>query len=83
MQLFTNRYTIFNICKINVLHHIRVKSKFPPYLKDQNGLIISFIYTIAITNKICNYKQVLLDLKIDDLNLLTIFKAKWVVIDFL
>ena len=29
------------------------------------------------------HKQVLLDLKIDDLNLLTIFKVKWVVNDFL
>ena len=54
----------------NILHHKSVKSKIPPYFKDQSLPIISYVYTIPIVSKIVNYKHVLHDLNIDD------FKSK-------
>ena len=35
----------------NILHHKSVKSKIPPYFKDQSGPIISYAYTIPIASK--------------------------------
>jgi hypothetical protein len=54
----------------NILHHKSVKSKIPPYFKDQSVPIIVYAYTIPIATKIFNYKHVLHDLNIDD------FKSK-------
>ena len=54
----------------NILHHKSVKSKIPPYLKDQSMPIISYVYTRPIASKKYNYKHVLRDLNIDD------FKSK-------
>ena len=54
----------------NILHHKSVKSKVPPYFKDQSVPIISYTYTSPIAPKIFNHKRVLQDLNIDD------FKAK-------
>jgi len=54
----------------NILHHKSVKSKIPPYFKDQFVPIISYAYTIPIATKIFNYKHVLHDLNTDD------FKSK-------
>ena len=50
----------------NILHHKSVKSKIPPYFKDQSVPIISYAYTIPIATKIFNCKHVLHDLNIDD-----------------
>ena len=54
----------------NILHRKSVKSKIPPYLKDQSMPIISYVYTRPIASKKYNYKHVLRDLNIDD------FKSK-------
>ena len=54
----------------NILHHKSVKSKIPPYYKDQSVPIISYVYTKPIASKKINYKHVLRDLNIDD------FKSK-------
>jgi len=54
----------------NILHHKSVKSKIPPYFKDQSVSMISYAYTIPIASKTFNYKRVLHDLIIDD------FKSK-------
>ena len=54
----------------NILHQKSVKSKIPPYFKDQSVPIISYTYTTPIATKIFNYKQVLQDLNIND------FKSK-------
>jgi hypothetical protein len=35
----------------NILHHKSVKSKIPPYLKDQSMPIISYVYTRPIASK--------------------------------
>ena len=51
----------------NIIHHKSVKSKIPPYSKDQSVPIISHAYTMPIATNICNYKHVL---HIDD------FKSK-------
>ena len=51
----------------NILHHKSVKSKIPPYFKDQSVPIISYTYTTPIASKVFNYKQVLHGLNIDDL----------------
>ena len=53
----------------NILHHKLVKCKIPPYFKDQSIPIISYAYTIPVTTKICNYKQVLYDLNMTISNL--------------
>jgi hypothetical protein len=50
----------------NILHHKSVKSKIPPYFKDQSVPIISYAYTTHIATKIFNYMKVLHDLNIDD-----------------
>jgi hypothetical protein len=50
----------------NILHHKSIKSKIPPYFKDQSLPIISYVYTIPIASKFVNYKHVLHDLNIDD-----------------
>jgi hypothetical protein len=52
---------------------------FLPILKIRMFLLFPLYIIIYYSY----HKQVLLDLKIDDLNLLTIFKVKWVVNDFL
>ena len=44
----------------NILHHKLVKSKIPPYFKDQS---------IPIATKICNYKHLLYDLNMTISNL--------------
>ena len=49
----------------NILHHKSVKSKIPPYLKDQSVPIVSYVYTRPIASKKFNYKDVLRDLNID------------------
>ena len=49
----------------NILHHKSVKSKIPPYFKDQSVPIISYIYTRPIASKYFNYKHVLHNLNID------------------
>jgi hypothetical protein len=49
-----------------ILHHKSVKSKIPPYLKDQSVPIISYAHTIPIESTMFNYKHVLHDLNIDD-----------------
>ena len=49
----------------NILHHKSVKSKIPPYVKDQSVPIVSYVYTRPIASKIFNYKDVLRDLNID------------------
>ena len=54
----------------NILHHKSVKSKIPPYFKDQSEPIISYVYTRPIASIFFNYKHVLHDLNIDD------FKSK-------
>jgi len=54
----------------SILHHKSVKSKMPPYVKDQPVSIILYTYTTYIATKIFNYKKVLHDLNIDD------FKSK-------
>ena len=51
----------------NILHHKSVKSKIPPYFKDQSVPIISYVYTRPIVSKHFNYKHVLRHLNIDDL----------------
>ena len=48
----------------NILHHKSVKSKIPPYFKDQSVPIISYAYSIPITTKIFIHKHVLHDIKI-------------------
>ena len=53
-----------------ILHHKSVKSKIPPYVKDQSVPIITYVYTRPIASKKFNYKHVLRDLNIDD------FKSK-------
>jgi hypothetical protein len=53
-----------------ILHHKSVKSKIPPYVKDQSVPIISYTYAIPIPSNIFNHKHVLHDLNIDD------FKSK-------
>jgi hypothetical protein len=50
----------------NILHHNSVKSKIPPYFKDQSVPIISYVYTRPIASKVFNYKHVLHNLNIDD-----------------
>ena len=50
----------------NILHHKSVKSKIPPYFKDQSVPIISYVYTRPIASKMFNYKHVLRDINIDD-----------------
>jgi hypothetical protein len=50
----------------NILHHKSVKSKIPPYFKDQTVPIISYVYTRPIASKKFNYKHVLHDFNIDD-----------------
>jgi hypothetical protein len=42
-----------------------VKSKIPPYFKDQSVPILSYVYTRPIASKMFNYKHVLRDLNID------------------
>ena len=42
-----------------------VKSKIPPYFKDQSVSILSYVYTRPIASKMFNYKHVLRDLNID------------------
>ena len=54
----------------NILHHKSVKSKIPPYFKDQYVPIILYVYTRTIASTKINYKHVLRDLNIDD------FKSK-------
>ena len=54
----------------NILHHKSVKSRIPPYSKNQSVPIISYVYTRPIASKKINYKHVLRDLNIDD------FKSK-------
>jgi hypothetical protein len=49
----------------NILHHKSVKSKIPPYLKDQSVPIVSYVYTRTIASNKFNYKDVLRDLNID------------------
>jgi hypothetical protein len=53
----------------NILHHKLVKSKIPPYFKDQSIPIILYAYTIPIATKICNYKHLLYDLNMTISNL--------------
>ena len=48
----------------NILHHKSVKSKIPPYFKDQSVPIISYAYSIPIATKIFIHKHVLHDIKI-------------------
>ena len=50
----------------NILDHKSVKSKMPPYLKDQSVPIISYDYTRPIASKCFNYKHVLHNLNIDN-----------------
>ena len=59
----TNK-TIDAITLCNILHHKSVKSKIPPYFKDQSLPIISYNYTTHIATKICN--GMVHDLNIDD-----------------
>ena len=66
---FANRY-LDCINLGNILHHKSVKSKIPPYYKDQSVPIISYVYTRPITPKKIIYKHVLHDLNNDD------FKSK-------
>ena len=54
----------------NILHHKSVKSKIPPYFKDQSEPIISYVYTRPIASIFFKYKHVLHDLNID------VFKSK-------
>ena len=54
----------------NILHHKSLKSKIPPYFKDQSVPIISYVYTRPLAWKKINYKHMLRDLNIDD------FKSK-------
>ena len=54
----------------NILHHKSVKSKIPPYFKDQSVPLISYAYTIPIASTNFNYKHVLHDPNLDD------FKSK-------
>ena len=42
----------------NILHHKSVKSKIPPYFKDQSVPIILYVYTRPIASKFVNYKRV-------------------------
>jgi len=42
----------------NIFHHKSVKSKFPPYFKDQSVPLISYVYTRPIASKKFNYKHV-------------------------
>ena len=51
----------------NILHHKSVRSKVPPYFKDQSVPIISYTYTSTIAPKIFNYRRVLQNLSINDL----------------
>jgi hypothetical protein len=48
----------------NILHHKSVKSKIPPYFKDQSLPIISYNYATHIATKLFNKK--VHDLNIDD-----------------
>ena len=50
----------------NILHHKSVKSKIPPYFKDQSVPIISYAYNTHIATQIFNCMKVLHDLSIDD-----------------
>jgi hypothetical protein len=43
----------------NILHHKSVKSKIPPYFKDQSVPIISYVYTRTIASNIFNYSCVI------------------------
>ena len=54
----------------NILHHKSVKSKIPPYFKDQSVPLISYAYIIPIASTNFNYKHVLHDPNLDD------FKSK-------
>ena len=54
----------------NILHSKNVRSKVPPYFKDQTVPLISYTYTKPIATKIFNHKRVLRDLSIED------FKSK-------
>jgi hypothetical protein len=49
----------------NIILHKSVKSKIPPYYKDQFVPIISYVYTRPITSKMFYYKHVLLHFNID------------------
>jgi hypothetical protein len=42
----------------NILHHKSVKSKIPPYSKDQSVPIISYVYTRPIASIFCNYNPI-------------------------
>ena len=50
----------------SILHHKSVKSRIPPYSKNQSVPLISYVYTRPIASKTFNYKHVLCDLNIDD-----------------
>jgi hypothetical protein len=43
----------------NIIHHKSVKSKIPPYFKDQSVPLISYVYIRPIASKMFNYKHVL------------------------
>jgi hypothetical protein len=52
----------------NIIHHKSVKSKIPPYFKDQSVPLISYVYIRPIASKMFNYKHVLLHHNIDEFN---------------
>jgi hypothetical protein len=41
----------------NIIHHKSVKSKIPPYFKDQSVPLISYVYIRPIASKMFNYKH--------------------------
>jgi len=61
-----------------ILHHQSVKSKIPPYFKDQSVPLIPYAYTIPIASTIFNYKHVLHDPNLDDFLYRLELKTQWV-----
>ena len=61
----------------NILDHQSVKSKIPPYFKDQSLPIILYSYTIPVASKFFNYKHVLHDLNIDDFKSVEDYARQW------
>jgi hypothetical protein len=62
------KITSYNVASRIIFYHKSVKSKIPPYFKDQSVPLISYVYIRPIASKMFNYKHMLRHHNIDEFN---------------